>query len=158
MFRSQSDHHQGHHTHVCALQFTLSTVYYICVGSFVCTLFHHSRCRRLFITIIGQYVISIHLYDCLYWLLYVLLMCSLSECLYIYIYVHWTLSTVLTMFILSVFCAALLWYEAWCLFRLCVGGRVDVHCCCMICNCLSMKYGLGYLFMLHFVGYCIGYS
>jgi hypothetical protein len=33
-----------------------------------------------------------------------------------------------------------------------------VHCCCMICNCLSMKYGFGYLFMLHFVGYCVGHS
>ena len=27
MFRSQSDHHQGRRTQVCALHFTLSTVY-----------------------------------------------------------------------------------------------------------------------------------
>jgi hypothetical protein len=99
MFRSQSDHHQWHHTHICALHFTLSTVYYICIGSFVCTLFHDSRCRTLFITIVGRYVISIHLYDCLHWCLPFNYMCY--SCVHyqnVYIYVHWTLSTVLTMF------------------------------------------------------------
>jgi hypothetical protein len=83
MFRSQSDHHQRHHTHVCALHalhcllyraytkewcgFNVNTndnrtirlcIPCICVGIFVFTLFHDSRCRRLFITIVGQYVIS----------------------------------------------------------------------------------------------------
>jgi hypothetical protein len=65
MFWSQGDHHQGHHTQVCALHFTLSTVYYIMRWRFSCTLLNDSGYQLLCFTIVGRCGICVHVYECL---------------------------------------------------------------------------------------------
>jgi hypothetical protein len=84
MFRSRGDHHQGRRTHVCALYFTLSTVYYIMRWRFSCTLLHDSGYQWLCITIVGRcgVCVRVRVYECLtlmpFTWLCVLLTCPLS--------------------------------------------------------------------------------